>query len=676
MQTKLFTLCLALCAVCFSATSQNVPDYVPTDGLVAWYPLNGNANDESGNGNNGDVIGALPTIDRLGQESSAYSFNGSNQYIGIEDTPQMLPSQISLSAWVKIPSEYTANEVGRVIRSRFFGYTLTFMESNQSMMFELYTNSSSVSSVSTSAFPVNDDEWHHFVGTFDGQFMLLYSDGVNIGSVETPNDGIFYSSDGLVVLGKDGNNTNPSTAHYQGDMDDVGIWNRSLTEEEVLGLYDAGINQQNICESIGNDSIALYSNGYIIGPQLNCGLNIHTDSKWINVTGADSLHVFTFQHRFYDQSAIYDENNNLIWNWDGESIPSDTWYPRNHSVNVSGNDSVRIEFYQGYNDPFCVGFLQVVGMACEVLTVPGCTDSIACNFNEEANEDDDTCIYPLFGEDCEMGGAACGDGTVWDASIQACVCFNDCPSDVNGNGNIEVSDVLTVLVDFGLECPPEVQEWTCGDPVNYHSYEYGTVQIGGQCWFKENLRNEHYANGETIPSELNDGEWSSTTNGAMAVFGEGTSAVTAGSDDEVANLANYGRLYNWYAVDDAQGLCPSGWHVPTDGEFMTLEMELGMSESQANQEVWRGTDQGTQMKSSAEDSPSWNGTNTSSFSGLAGGSRDANSDFSNEGSLGYFWSASATETGARGRELDGDRAEVSRSNLYGGYGFSVRCVRD
>ena len=49
-----------------------------------------------------------------------------------------------------------------------------------------------------------------------------------------------------------------------------------------------------------------------------------------------------------------------------------------------------------------------------------------------------------------------------------------------------------------------------------------------------------------------------------------------------SNLADYGRLYNWYAVDDARGLCPSGWHVPTDGEFMTLEMELGMSESEAN----------------------------------------------------------------------------------------------
>ena len=83
-------------------------------------------------------------------------------------------------------------------------------------------------------------------------------------------------------------------------------------------------------------------------------------------------------------------------------------------------------------------------------------------------------------------------------------------------------------------------------------------------------RTEHYANGDAIPGELSDGEWSSTTSGAMTVFGEGTSTVSSGSDDEVSNLADYGRLYNWYAVDDARGLCPSGWHVPTDEEYTTL----------------------------------------------------------------------------------------------------------
>ena len=198
----------------------------------------------------------------------------------------------------------------------------------------------------------------------------------------------------------------------------------------------------------------------------------------------------------------------------------------------------------------------------------------------------------------------------------------------------------------------------------YDGYTYDLVAIGDQCWFAENLRNEHYANGEAIPGDLSDGDWSSTTSGAVTVYGEGTSTVWSGSDDEVSNLADYGRLYNWYAVDDARGLCPSGWHVPTDGEFMTLEMELGMSESEANDLGYRGTDQGTQMKSSASDSPSWDGTNTSGFSGLAGGFRNYNGDFLSGGDTGCFWSASAYGTYAWGRLLDGGFTEVFRSNDY------------
>ena len=194
--------------------------------------------------------------------------------------------------------------------------------------------------------------------------------------------------------------------------------------------------------------------------------------------------------------------------------------------------------------------------------------------------------------------------------------------------------------------------WAEGSPVcdfqnsfTFDGYTYDFVAIGDQCWLAENLRNEHYANGDAIPGDLSDGEWynaDDTNLGAQAIY----------SNDE-SNLANYGRLYNWYAVDDARGLCPSGWHVPTDGEFMKLEMELGLSESEANQYGGRGTDQGNQMKSSPGDNPSWNGTNTSGFSGLAGGSRDYNGNFSSEGSHGYFWSASAYVTLAQLRLLYG-----------------------
>jgi uncharacterized protein (TIGR02145 family) len=201
--------------------------------------------------------------------------------------------------------------------------------------------------------------------------------------------------------------------------------------------------------------------------------------------------------------------------------------------------------------------------------------------------------------------------------------------------------------------------------MEYDGYTYDLVQIGDQCWFAENLRNDHYANGDAIPGELSDGEWSSTTNGAMTVYGEGTSTVYSGSDDEVSNLADYGRLYNWYAVDDARGLCPSDWHVPTDGEYTTLTDGLG------------GTSvAGGKMKSSPEDSPSWDGTNTIGFSGLAGGIRNYDGDFSIEGNYGYFWSASAFGTYAWSRLLSGGYTEVNRYSNFQRSGFSVRCVRD
>ena len=120
---------------------------------------------------------------------------------------------------------------------------------------------------------------------------------------------------------------------------------------------------EDICETIGNDSLSLYNNGYIIGPQSDGSKPIHTESKWINVNGTDTLFIHTMQHRFYDNSKIYDENNQLIWTWGGESVPATTWYPRNHSLSISGNDSVRIEFYQGYPN-FSVGHLQIVGISC------------------------------------------------------------------------------------------------------------------------------------------------------------------------------------------------------------------------------------------------------------------------------------------------------------------------
>jgi uncharacterized protein (TIGR02145 family) len=220
---------------------------------------------------------------------------------------------------------------------------------------------------------------------------------------------------------------------------------------------------------------------------------------------------------------------------------------------------------------------------------------------------------------------------------------------------------------------------TVAGTVTFDGYPYTTVLIGSQCWFAENLRTTKYADetsvtdlGGTNTDDSGNG-WAATWEGAMCVF----------NDDALSQLDTYGRLYNWYAVNDERGLCPSGWHVPTDGEFMTLEMELGMSEFDANETGWRGTDQATQMKSSPEASPpwNWNGTNTSGFSALAGGYRDYSGNFNFAVGKAFFWSASvylagfAPGSSAWSRELDqGDY--VYRFPSSKKFGMSVRCVKD
>ena len=204
--------------------------------------------------------------------------------------------------------------------------------------------------------------------------------------------------------------------------------------------------------------------------------------------------------------------------------------------------------------------------------------------------------------------------------------------------------------------------------LKYQDVMYELILIGEQCWFRENLRSTSYNDGSTIPNGLSTTDWINTTYGAVTVY-------EVGGSNEAANLADYGRLYNWFAVNTGL-LCPTGWHVPTDWEWITLEMALGMTFSEANNTGFRGTDQGTQLKSSQFDSPSWNGSNTSGFSALAGGVIDLNGSFGEAGNLGFWWSSSYYYGFAWYHGLSSDSDGVSRNPNYLQSGFSVRCVRD
>jgi uncharacterized protein (TIGR02145 family) len=208
---------------------------------------------------------------------------------------------------------------------------------------------------------------------------------------------------------------------------------------------------------------------------------------------------------------------------------------------------------------------------------------------------------------------------------------------------------------------------------------YHTVTIGTQVWMVENLRAIHYNNGDPIPEVTSDVEWGNLTTGAYCNF-----------DNSEGNVATFGRLYNWYAVNTGN-LAPKGWHIPTDAEWTILENWLI-----ANGYNYDGTTEGDRdtnnkiAKSMAADSiwgpDSFEGTvgntdypakrNVTGFNALPGGMRNG-SPFWAIFYYGYWWSSSEFDTSlAWYRNIYFHFSNVYRDFMGKKSGMSVRCVLD
>jgi len=182
-----------------------------------------------------------------------------------------------------------------------------------------------------------------------------------------------------------------------------------------------------------------------------------------------------------------------------------------------------------------------------------------------------------------------------------------------------------------------------------------TIKIGTQTWTTKNLDVTTYRNGEVIPQVQDANAWANISTGAWCYY-----------ENNTANGSSYGKLYNWYAVNDPRGLAPKGYHIPTDNEWTILSENLG-GESKA----------GTKMKSTSGWKNNGNGTNTSGFAGLPGGCRNSNGYFFYIGANGYWWSSSENFTNdAWFRYLNYLNGDVNRNNGLKRNGFSVRCLRD
>ncbi|MFC2090711.1 FISUMP domain-containing protein [Bacteroidota bacterium] len=200
---------------------------------------------------------------------------------------------------------------------------------------------------------------------------------------------------------------------------------------------------------------------------------------------------------------------------------------------------------------------------------------------------------------------------------------------------------------------------------------YQTVTIGTQEWMAENLKTTKYNDGTEIPLVTDETEWENIN----------TPAYCWNDNDEVTYKDTYGAFYNWYTVNTGK-LCPSGLHVPTDTEWKTLEMHLGMSQTEADElGYYRGTNEGSKLAGSSSWFSGVLSSNaefgSSGFNALPGGYRTYIGSFLFVGDTGSWWSSTENSASlAVRRELLYNISSITRSNSNKNNGLSVRCIKD
>lgn len=315
MKNKIFLIASFL--VINGSLISQVPNYVPQNGLSGWWPFNGNADDESGNGNDGIVNGPELTEDRFGDSMKAYFFQSLNyDEISVDNSESLnITGNITISCWYKNQNNSTVSALigmGGPIESS--GYNLI------ANSFNTYDNNSGnwgVTSVSSPAFGrqniligenravipqeyINLNEWNFVCCTYNGNSMKMYLNGFLLDSIICSFD--LPNLTEPLLFGKERNYA-PNERYFDGVIDDIGIWNRALTNDEVYKLYyDSSIQTTT---DVNNTS-----NPFDFGGKIECYPNPTTDV--INVDLSDLNKYLGQKLRIMNLSGqiVHEENVN------------------------------------------------------------------------------------------------------------------------------------------------------------------------------------------------------------------------------------------------------------------------------------------------------------------------------------------------------------------------------
>jgi hypothetical protein len=314
----------------FASLTMNaqVPSYVPTNGLLGYWPFNGNVNDVSGNGYNGIPTNISYDTDRFGNLNSSANFPNGNTDSEIMIGNSINPSLFTISVWAKLTSSRLNGF--HTLLSKIDQYTLPLLPTNN-FAIQTITNSNNTTAcamgnntsnfISVGEFASNSsqlNEWKLYTLTYDGSNAKYYINGILIESVSV----VYYKTNSILSFGN--RHLGPNYEfNYWGDLDDIGIWDRALTQNEIISLYQSEVSCQSLVINSGTlssfnppiyqSTVTIYPNPASDQITIDCG-------NLANVVGYHIEIVNTLGQVVFNQPMNTQQYNVGLNTWSGTGV--------------------------------------------------------------------------------------------------------------------------------------------------------------------------------------------------------------------------------------------------------------------------------------------------------------------------------------------------------------------
>ena len=283
--------------------SHSVPSYVTTNGLIGWWGFNGNAQDNSGNGNHGTVNGATLTTDRFGNQNGAYDFDGGNDLISLSNCPTSGSQSFSIFSWINTASSANRKSIISYGSNNLLGGLWLYVEVDSLLHFDLSWNFGPASNVQ-----IENNTWHHVGVVNNAGLIQLFVDGFASGAPQLMSPNILTGGSTI------GSSITSNGWFFNGKIDDIGIWNRALTQQEITNLYNSqsGITIPNLTSCHGDTSSVTISHPTISGVA-NASLRMTYNPDSLTYVGFNSLNPA------FNGMTISGGNGSILLDWNTSS---------------------------------------------------------------------------------------------------------------------------------------------------------------------------------------------------------------------------------------------------------------------------------------------------------------------------------------------------------------------